>query len=111
LSEDSELSPEELSTILTQMNKTYMVHLEQDIFELVSPSFDMDKEELAITVNSAMEKYLSDEGRSYIVMKFFYEYDNKRIMHELGVNTKELAVIKKEAIETLAHVLKDLKSS
>jgi DNA-directed RNA polymerase specialized sigma subunit len=31
LSETSELSPEELSTILTQMNRTYMVNLEQDI--------------------------------------------------------------------------------
>jgi RNA polymerase sigma factor FliA len=110
LSKDSELSPEELTTILTQMNKTYMVHLEQDIFELASPSVTLEKEELAITVNMAMEKFLTDDERGYIIMKFFYEYDNKRIMQELGVNTKELSSIKESSLATLAHVLRDFKS-
>lgn len=111
LSQDTDLTPQELSTILTQMNKTYMVHLEQEIFEISSPSVNLDKEELAITVNIAMEKFLDDNQRGYIIMKFFYEYDNKRIMEELGVSAKELAVIKESSLGVLAHVLRDLKSS
>lgn len=111
LSANSELSPEELSKILTQMNRTYMVNLEQEIFELAAPSVNMDKEELAITVNAAMDRVLNDNERGYIIMKFFYEYDNKRICTELDVKNKELMEIKNSAMEKLAEVLKDLKSS
>jgi RNA polymerase sigma factor for flagellar operon FliA len=111
LSEDTELSPDELTKILTQMNRTYMVHLEPDIFELASPSVNMEKEELAITVNAAMDKFLTDDEKGFVVMKYFYEYDNKRIMKELNVTAKELNELKNSAIETLGHVLKDLKLS
>jgi RNA polymerase sigma factor for flagellar operon FliA len=111
LLEHTELTPDELSTILSQMNKTYMVNLEQEVFELASPSVTMEKEELAITVNNAMENNLTDDEKGFIIMKFFYEYDNKRIMKELGVNAKELAEIKLNAMETLAHVLSDYKLS
>lgn len=107
LSKNSELKPEELTEILMQMNRTYMVQMEPELFEFVSPTFTLEKNELAISISMAIDENLTDEERSFIYLKFFQEQDNKHIMKELMVNTKELNAIKESAIAKLASVLKE----
>mgnify|MGYP000594905074 CR=1 FL=1 len=106
LSKNSELNPEELTEVLVQMNKTYMVQMEPELFELVSPTFTLEKNELAISISMAIDSSLTDEERSFVYLKFFQEQDNKQIMKELLVNTKELNAIKESAMIKLALVLK-----
>ena len=107
LAKNSNLSPAELTEVLVQMNKTYMIQMEPEIFELVSPTITLEKQELAIAVSMAIDDNLTDEERSFIYLKFFEEHDNKRIMKELMVNAKELNQIKEAAMNKLAEVLKE----
>lgn len=107
LSKDSEMSIEELTTILVQMNRTYMVHMEPELFEFVAPTVNMDKSELALSINIAIDECLNDDERSYVYLKFFHEKDNKFIMKELDCNAKELTQIRDSAVTKLAEALKD----
>lgn len=107
LSKNSNMSPEELTEVLMQMNKTYMVQMEPELFELVSPTFTLEKNELAIAVSMAIDDNLTDDERSFVYLKFFQEQDNKQIMRELMVNAKELTQIKDSAMAKLAEVLKE----
>lgn len=107
LSKNSNMSPEELTEVLMQMNRTYMVQMEPELFELVSPTFTLEKNELAIAVSMAIDDNLTDDERSFVYLKFFQEQDNKQIMRELMVNAKELTQIKDSAMAKLAEVLKE----
>lgn len=107
LSKNSDLNPEQLTEILMQMNKTYMVQMEPELFEFVSPTFTLEKNEQAISISMAIDENLTDEERSFVYLKFFQEQDNKQIMRELMVNAKELNLIKESAMVKLAEVLKD----
>lgn len=104
LSKGSDLKPEELTEILVQMNKTYMIHMEPELFELVSPTVNLESEELALSINIAIDS-LEDDERSYVYLKYFYEKDNKSIMKELEVNAKQLNSIKESAISKLSDFL------
>lgn len=105
LSKSSELNPEELTEVLVQMNKTYMIQMEPELFELVSPTVNLENEELALSINIAIDS-LEDDERSYIYLKFFYEKDNKTIMKELNINAKQLNVVKESSIKKLSLFLK-----
>ena len=111
LSKNSSMNPAELTEILMQMNRTYMIQMEPELFEFVSPTFTLDKNELAISISMAIDENLTDEERSFIYLKFFQEQDNRHIMKELMVNAKELNMIKESAMAKLAEVLKDEKEN
>lgn len=104
LSKSSELNPEELTEVLVQMNKTYMIQMEPELFELVSPTVNLENEELALSINIAIDS-LEDDERSYIYLKFFYEKDNKTIMKELNMNSKQLNNVKESSIKKLSSFL------
>lgn len=104
LAKDTEFNPEELTEVLVQMNKTYMVQMEPELFELVSPTVNLEREELALSINIAIDS-LDDNERSYVYLKFFYEKDNKTIMQELELTPKELNLVKESSIKKLSKSL------
>lgn len=109
--DESPLSPEELSTILSQMNRTFMINLEPELMketESVHDSFE--KEEKAIIINEVINKSLSEEEANYVKLKFFHEQDNKTIASNLNVTVSRLNTIRKEALNKLSEALKDYKN-
>lgn len=104
LAKDTEFNPEELTEVLVQMNKTYMVQMEPELFELVSPTVNLEREELALSINIVIDS-LDDNERSYVYLKFFYEKDNKTIMQELELTPKELNSVKESSIKKLSQSL------
>jgi RNA polymerase sigma factor FliA len=109
--DESPLSPEELSTVLSQMNRTYMVNLEPELMrETLSIHDSFEKEEKAIIINEVIHKALSEEEATYIKLKFFYEQDNKTIASTLNITISRLNNIRKEALIKLSEALKDYKN-
>lgn len=103
----TELSSDALKKVLGQMNKTYMINMEPEIFELVAPTVNLEKEELAINISTIVDKVLDEQERVYIYLKYYQELDNKDIVKELGINTKQLHSIRDEAMRKLTEALKD----
>lgn len=99
------LDEDETRLALIQMNKTYMVHADREVIEIVSPSTDADKAELESIIKIAMDKVLTEVEKDYISMKYFMGYNNREIQEVLDLKPAELKTIRESSIEKLTAEL------
>lgn len=99
------LDEETTKTALIQMNKTYVVHVDNEIIEIVSPTTDSEKTELESIVKIAMDKVLTEVEKDFITMKYFMGYNNREIQEVLGLKATELKTVRETAIEKLTTEL------
>lgn len=98
---NTSLDEEETRLALIQMQKTYMVHADREVIEIVSPTTDADKTELESIIKIAMDKVLTEVEKDYISMKYFMGYNNREIQEVLFLKPTELKNIRESAIEKL----------
>lgn len=103
----TELTSEALTKVMGQMNKTYMLNMEPEIFELVAPTVNIEKEELAINISTIVDRILEEPERVYVYLKFYQELDNKDIIKQMHISIKQLHSIRDEAMRKLAEALQD----
>lgn len=97
----SDLDPEEAKTILGQMNKTYIVHIENETIDLFGPTTDHAKSEMESIVNLAVDKVLDEDEKAFIILRFFLGYNNKEIQDSIGLKSSELKHIRETALQKL----------
>lgn len=105
IAKEADLGTEETRTILGQMNKTFIVHIENEVIDLVGPSTDHDKTEMESIVNMAVEKVLNDEEKAFVILKYFMGYNNKEIQETLNLRVSELKNIRESSLEKLEKEL------
>jgi RNA polymerase sigma factor FliA len=97
----SNIETSEAKTILGQMNKTYMVHVENETIDLLGPTTNVKHEELEAAIKYVMDTQLSPEERAFANYKFFSGYSNKEIMMFMKLNTSSLKALRESAVEKL----------
>jgi len=105
ISRGTEFDREKTKTILAQMNKTFIVHVEQETMDSVGPVTDPSVQELQRTVSIAMETHLNEDERAFVILKFFMGYSNKEIQDTLGIKPTELKLIRESATKKLVIAL------
>jgi RNA polymerase sigma factor for flagellar operon FliA len=105
IAERSNLEVDETRSILIQMNRTFMVHVEPETIDIIGPTTDERQSELETTIKYVMEKELTVEERKFIDLKFFKGYSNKEIMTMMGISINSLRIIKESAITKLTGAL------
>lgn len=105
IAKESNLDREATRLILSQMNKTFIVHVENEIIDLVGPTTDHAKSELESMVSMAVDKVLSDNEKAFVVLKYFMGYNNKEIQFALGLKVNELKNIRESSLEKLGKEL------
>lgn len=99
------LDVETTKIILGQINKTYVVQIENEVIDLVGPTTNHDQSQLESDIDIAMRKVLTDVERDYISMKYFMGYNNKEIQETLMLKAAELKSIRESAIAKLTKEL------
>ena len=105
IAKEAELDIDSTRQILQQMNKTYMVHVEQETMDAVGPVSDPADNEIQRAVNLAIETSLNDDEKAFVMLKFFIGYSNKEIQETLGIKTNDLKVIRESALKKLTTAL------
>lgn len=105
ISRGTDFDRETTRTILAQMNKTFIVHVEQETMDAVGPVTDPSVQELQRTVNIAIEGTLNEDERAFVILKFFVGYSNKEIQETLGIKANELKTIRESALKKLTVAL------
>jgi RNA polymerase sigma factor for flagellar operon FliA len=91
--------------VLQQMNKTFIVHIEQEAMDALGPITDPNVQELQRTVSVAMKTFLNEDERAFIMLKFFIGYSNKEIQETLGIKTNELKLLRESSLKKLTVAL------
>lgn len=105
IAKEAGIDREATRTILSQMNKTFIVHVENEVIDLVGPTTDHGKTELESIVNMAVEKVLNDDEKAFVMLKFFMGYNNKEIQETLGLRVNELKNIRESSMTKLEKEL------
>lgn len=105
LMKETKLGKEETRTILGQMNKTFIVHVENEIIDLVGPTTDHEKTEMESIINMAVKKVLDDRERTFVILKYFMGYNNKEIQETMGIRVNELKSLRESSINKLQQEL------
>lgn len=103
----SEIGRDAAREILQQMNKTFIVHVEQETMDLVGPSTNPDDADIERAVNLAVDSILDGDEKAYVHLKFYVGYSNKEIQGMMGIKPNELKNIKDSALAKLANALHD----
>lgn len=93
--------------ILQQMNKTFIIHIEQETMDLIGPSTNPDDSDVQRAVSLAVNTVLKDDEKVFIHLKFYIGYSNKEIQDIMGLKPSELKNIKNSSAQKLALALKD----
>lgn len=99
------LGEEETKLALIQMQKTYMVHADQEVMEIVSPTIDPAKSELESNIKIAMDKVLTEEEKDYVSLKYYQGYNNREIQDALFLKPAELKALRESAMAKLTAEL------
>lgn len=102
----SELDVEDAKTILGQMNRTFMVQVEQETIDLIGPSTDERQAELETAIKYVVDTELTPQEKKFVELKFFMGYSNKEIMFLMKVSVNTLRIVKESAIAKLSTGLK-----
>ena len=105
ISKGTDLDKEATKLVLQQMNKTFIVHVEQDTMDMLGPVTDPNVQELQRTVSIAMKAHLHEDERAFIILKFFIGYSNREIQETLGIKTNELKLLRESALKKLTVAL------
>lgn len=108
IAKEAELDTDSTKTILHQMNKTFIVHIENETIDLFGPTTDQDKAEMESIVNLAVEKVLNEDEKAFIILRFFMGYNNKEIQDAIGLKPSELKHIRETALQKLEKELGSL---
>jgi RNA polymerase sigma factor for flagellar operon FliA len=107
IAKSANLDRERTRIILSQMDKTYVVHVDNDIIDIVGPTTDHAKSELESIISIAMDKVLTPLEKSFIQMKYFMGYNNKEIQEALELKVSELKHVRDSAIVKLSAELEN----
>lgn len=99
------LGVEEVRTIIQQRDRTHMVHMEQDVMEIVAPTTDNEQEEKALAIRVIMDKVLTPEERAFVHMKYYEGYTMREIQKKLGLTPATLKTLKDSATSKLVEHL------
>lgn len=91
--------------ILGQINKTYIVQVENEIIDMVGPATDHDQSQLESDIDIAMRRVLTEVERDFISMKYFMGYNNKEIQETLNLKATELKIVRETALAKLTKEL------
>jgi len=105
IAKEANIDRESTKEILEQMNKTFIVHVEQETMDLVGPMTDPAEQELIRTVNIAIEDHLNGDEKAFVMLKFFIGYSNKEIQETLGVKPNDLKLLRESALKKLTIAL------
>lgn len=105
ISKGTDLDKEATKLVLQQMNKTFIVHVEQDTMDMLGPVTDPNVQELQRTVSIAMKAHLHEDERAFVILKFFIGYSNREIQETLGIKTNELKLLRESALKKLTVAL------
>lgn len=98
----SELDVDDAKVILGQMNRTFMVQVEQETIDLIGPSTDERQAELETAIKYVVDTELTAQEKQFVELKFFMGYSNKEIMFLMKVSVNTLKIVKESAIEKLS---------
>lgn len=101
----SNLETTEAKTILSQMNKTFMVQVEHETIDLLGPTTDEKQTELEAAIKFVVDTKLDENEKEFVRLKFFMGYSNKEIMAMMGIGINPLRSIKDSAVEKLTEGL------
>lgn len=101
------LDRETTRKILGQMDKTYILHVENEIIDVVGPTTNQEQAELSSMINVALTKVLTEMERAFIVLKYFMGYTNREIQDTLDLKVSEMKNVRDSAIEKLSKELED----
>lgn len=105
IAEHANLDREATRTILSQMDKTFIVHVENEIMDIVGPTTDHARTELESNVSMALRKVLNEKEQAFIMLKFFMGYNNKEIQDSLDLKVSELKNVRDSALDKLGREL------
>jgi len=101
----SDLNVEDTKTIIGQMNRTFMVHVEQETIDLIGPTTDERATEIEAAIKYVMDLKLTEEERKFVELKFYMGYSNKEIMLIMKIGVNALRAVKENAIRKLTEGL------
>ena len=103
-----DMTAEEVETVLQQLQKTYITHLDRDAMSVLEDNnMTRGKSTNRDHIKTVMNIVLDRKERFLIEMKFFGGYKDYEIMEKLGVKQHQLNQIEKRALEKLSHNLSD----
>lgn len=102
-----DMSAEEVETVLTQLQKTYITHLDRDAMSVLESNNIGRTPNNREHIKTVMNIVLDRKERFLIEMKFFGGYKDYEIMEKLGIKQHQLNQIEKRALEKLSHNLSD----
>lgn len=111
IAQDTGYSVHEVRHIIAQMNKTYIIPIEQDFMEAAT-----SRDELAFKKQSQeqelilfLQAHLTPMEQTYIKARFFDKETNKLIAEKLSLSAKEVQDIRDSAFRKLKNKLRDFK--
>lgn len=102
-----DMTTEEVETVLKQLQKTYITHLDRDAMNAMEMNNLGRNGNNVDHIKTVMNIVLDRRERFLIEMKFFGGYKDYEIMEKLGVKHHQLNQIEKRALEKLSHNLSD----
>jgi RNA polymerase sigma factor for flagellar operon FliA len=103
-----DMTTEEVETVLKQLQKTYITHIDRDVLNAMeSNNIGRGGESNTEHIKTVMNIVLDRKERFLIEMKFFGGYKDYEIMEKLGIKQHQLNQIEKRALEKLSHNLSD----
>jgi RNA polymerase sigma factor FliA len=105
ISQDTEFNEETISRVMTQINKTYMVNMEPEMFEQNTSELGYDDQEFMIWLTMSINEYFVEEEKIFINLKYFQELDNKTITSNMGLTLKDVNNIRKKVLYKFSVIL------
>jgi RNA polymerase sigma factor FliA len=105
ISQDTEFNEEAITTVMSQINKTYMVNMEPEIFEQHAPDISNEDQEFMIWLTMSIDEYFIEEEKVFINLKYFQELDNKTISSTMGLPQKDITNIRRKVLYKFSVLL------
>lgn len=105
ISEDTEFNEETIKTVMSQINKTYMVNMEPETFEQHTPGISNEDQDFMIWLTMSMDEYFVEDEKNFINLKYFQELDNKTISSTMGLTQKDITDIRKKVLYKFSVLL------
>lgn len=99
-------SVDEVRVIIAQRDRTHMVHMEQEVMEIVAPATDNEQDEKAVAIRVVMERVLTPEERTFVALKYYQGYTNREIMTKMSLSATQLKSLKEASTKKLIENLK-----
>lgn len=105
IAKKTEMAHQETREVFSQMERTFMVQMEPEVMEGVSPVSDAQFSDMSSSVSIVMDTVLNSEEREYIRLRFFMGYTNKEILSIMQITGVTLKVLKETSIAKLSEAL------